>query len=150
MKWLKSQKNKILQSLRKINVASMGFDLLILSTGVSGIIKSSEWINSAPTKFQSVTPFYRNINQMIDLQTVGWFLLISSLLLLSSVFIRTPNEHRLMIIGGLSSGIIYFIYGILAVDQATLYTTYYNNLINGWVQILIAGMGAISLWKTKK
>lgn len=150
MKWFKSQKNKIKRSLSKINIASMGFDILILSTGVSGIIKSSEWINAAPTKFQSVTAFYRSINQIIDLQTVGWFLLISSLLLLSSVFIRTPNEYRLMILGGLFSGIIYFIYGILAVDQATLYTTYYNNLLNGWVQILIAGMGAISLWKTKK
>ena len=137
------------KNLLQLNIATIGFDVLIISTSIIGMIKSIEWINKNTSELKNASIFYYNISEVVDIQIMGWLLLVSCFLLLISVFIRTPNEFRLMILGGLVSGLVYFAFGILAVDNASLYATYYNNLINGWVQIIIAGMGAIGIWKTK-
>ncbi|WP_440868126.1 hypothetical protein [Staphylococcus shinii] len=86
----------------------------------------------------------------MDIQSLGWLLVIASIVLFSAVFIKGSSAYISMIIGGIGIGTIFLFYGLVTVEAATLISTYYTMLTVSIYGYLLAGIGASALWKTKR
>lgn len=92
---------------------------------------------------------YLTISQVIDIQSLGWLMLISAAVLASTIFISGRVRYVSLIIGGFALGSIFLFYGMASTEFANLIATYYTFVTLGLYGYVLAGLGAIALWKTR-
>lgn len=124
-------------------------NLLILLLSVMGIMRGVEFIVRSEQSMKSASNLYIKLSQYADIQVIGWFLVTFSIVLLASIFTKDKTGYVLLLIGGLATGSVHLFYGLVAVEGAKVIATYYTNLTLGIYQYILAGIGVISLWKTK-
>lgn len=125
-------------------------NLLIVLVSLLGFIRGMEWIVRSSHSLQQSSDIYITINQYMDIQSLGWLLVIASIVLFSAVFIKGSSAYISMIIGGIGIGTIFLFYGLVTVEAATLISTYYTMLTVSIYGYLLAGIGASALWKIKR
>lgn len=125
-------------------------NLLIILLSAFGIMRGIEFIVRGESSLQDASEIYIKLSQYADIQTIGWLLVISSLVLLASIFTKGKPAFVLLIIGGLVTGSIHLMYGMIAVDTAKIISTYYTTLTIGLYQYILAVIGVMGLWKTTK
>lgn len=121
--------------------------LLIALTGIRGY----EWIIKGINELKEVSPLYIQMQSVIDIQTLGWFLIISAICLTVSIFAE-KNEYIYInfIIGGLIGSTTHLFFGMASVGSAGLFTTYYSALIMAFALLILALIGVLGLWKKKQ
>lgn len=124
-------------------------NLLILLLSVFGIMRSLEWIIRGNASLKNASEIYVKMSQYIDIQSMGWFLLTASIVLLISIFVRGNTAYTLLIIGGIGAGTANMFYGLLSTESAQLLFTYYSTITIGMYLYILATVGVIGLWKTK-
>lgn len=125
-------------------------NLLIVLVSVLGFVRGMEWIVRSSQSLQQSSDIYITIDQYMDIQSLGWLLVIASIVLFSTVFTKGSPAYISMIIGGIGIGTIFLFYGLVTVGSATLISTYYTMLTVSIYGYLLAGIGALALWKTKR
>lgn len=125
-------------------------NLLIVILSAFGFMRGLEMVIRGENSLQNASNVYLKMSQYADIQSIGWFLITGSIVLLASVFIKGSASYILLIIGGLACGSVHLGYGLLATESAKVIATYYQNLTLGIYQYILAVIGVISLWKTKK
>lgn len=93
---------------------------------------------------------YVTISQVIDLQTLGWLMLISAAVMASTIFISGRVRYVSMVIGGFGLGSIFLFYGMASTEFANLLATYYTFVSLGLYGYILCGLGVIALWRTRK
>lgn len=93
---------------------------------------------------------YVTISQIIDIQSLGWLTLVSAAVLASTIFISGRVRYVSLIIGGFALGSIFLFYGMASTEFANLIATYYTFVTLGLYGYVLAGLGAIALWKTRQ
>lgn len=124
--------------------------LLIVLLSAFGIMRGSEWIVRGEASMKNASKLYIELSQYVDLKSLGWLLVIFSIMLLISVFISSVPAFVLMAISGLVVGSIHVFYGIIATEGAKVVATYYTTLTLGIYQYIICAVGVINLWKIKR
>lgn len=124
--------------------------LFIISIAAFGLMRAFEWISRGKGELKNASDIYVELNKYLDIQTTGWLLLISSIILLAAVFTRGRTTDLLLIIGGLIFGIIQLVYAAIAANDALLLETVYRANLLGVFGIIIVVIGGISLWRTRK
>ncbi|MDK3656277.1 hypothetical protein O0A22_11725 [Staphylococcus pseudintermedius] len=125
-------------------------NLLIILLGVLGLFRGVEMITRDDEVLQNASNVYFRISQYVDIQSLGWLLVISSLILILSVFFKSKSAYTLWIIGGVACGSIHLYYGFVATETAKFINTYYQNITISLYQFILAVMGVCLLWKTDK
>ena len=125
-------------------------NLLILLISILGAIRGFEWITRDNETLVKASKIYVTISQVIDIQTLGWLMLISAAVLLSTIFISDRVRYVSMIIGGFATGTIFIFYGMASTEFANLLATYYTFVTLGLYGYILCGLGGIALWRTKK
>ena len=90
------------------------------------------------------------ISQVIDIQTLGWLMLISAAVMASTIFISGRVRYVSMVIGGFAVGSIFIFYGMASTEFANLVATYYTFVSLGLYGYILCGLGVIALWRTRK
>lgn len=85
----------------------------------------------------------------MDIRTIGWFLLIFSIIVFLSAFFDAPNGYFMLTVGTLGSGVIHITFAMISVETANVPSTYYINMFIGFIQILVSITGVFAVWKTK-
>lgn len=124
--------------------------LLIILLASFGIMRAFEWISRSTAELKHASDIFVGLNQYVDIQTTGWLLLLGSLILLTSVFIRGRAAYILMILGSLIFGFIHLFYAGVASQSALLLETVYRANTLGVFGLLVAGIGVWALWQTMK
>lgn len=133
--------------LKKINTDVLKADILLIFLALLGIIRSLEWIDKSIDELKDISPLYTKMSVYFDVQTMGWFLFTSSLLIVLSVFLKRYSSSILLIIGASIAGSIHLLFGLLSVNGAEMFTTYYTNLSIAIIQFILVFVGVIKLWK---
>lgn len=133
-----------------IKINEIMSNLLILLLSILGLIRAIEWIGRSNEALVKASKIYVTINQIVDIQSLGWLMLISSLVLLSTIFIPGRIKYVSMLIGSASVGFIFLFYGMASTEFANLIATYYTFVTLGLYGLLLSGIGGIALWKTKQ
>lgn len=115
-----------------------------------GAMRALEFIIRGEQSLQNASELYVTLSQYIDIQSMGWGLLIGSVVLLFSVFTKGKTAFILMIVGGGATACIFMFYGMVSVGGAKVVSTYYTSLTLSIYQLIICGTGVYGLWKTKK
>ena len=102
-------------------------NLLIVLVAVLGLMRAIEWIIRSPQALKKSSEIYVQLSAYIDVQTLGWLLLIASSILLLSVFTREIPSYVLLVLGGLGLGTIFCFYGLASAESALFIATYLKN-----------------------
>ncbi|EGQ3068511.1 hypothetical protein KEI82_002452 [Staphylococcus pseudintermedius] len=124
-------------------------NLLIILLSSLGLMRGIEMVLRDDDVLENASSVYSKLSQYIDIQSLGWFLVISSIVLLSSVFCKGKASYLLWVIGGTACGIVHLTYGLIATESAKFINTYYQNVTLSVYQFILASIGVISLWKIK-
>lgn len=124
--------------------------LLIILLCAFGVMRGLEFIIRGESSLQEASDIYIKLSQYADIQTIGWLLVIFSIILLCSIFVNGKPAFVFLIIGGIVTGTIHICYGMIAVDTAKVISTYYTTLTIGLYQYILMIIGVIGLWKTAK
>ncbi|MFT2183910.1 hypothetical protein ACMV51_13055, partial [Enterococcus faecium] len=73
--------------MKKINTSDLMSNLLLLLLAVTGGIRSLEWIDKTVDELEKISPLYTKISLYFDIQTMGWFMLIGSFILIAAMFL---------------------------------------------------------------
>lgn len=125
-------------------------NLLIVLLSAMSAMRGLEFIIRGEKALQNASQLYIKLSQYIDIQSMGWGLLVGSLILLASVFTKGNTAFVFMIIGGGTLSLIFLFHGMVAVDSAKVISTYYTSLTLSIYQFIIFGIGVYGLWKTHK
>lgn len=125
-------------------------NLLIILLSAFGVMRGLEFVIRGDCAMQSASKVYINLSHYADIQSIGWFLLIASVVMLCSVFMKGKGAYILLIIGSLCAGSVFLFYGMVATESAKVIATYYTTITIGLYQYILAGIGVISLWKIIK
>ena len=125
-------------------------NLLILLISILGAIRGFEWISRDGETLVKASKIYLTISQVIDLQTLGWLMLISAAVMISTIFISDRIRYVSMVIGGFAVGSIFIFYGMASTEFANLVATYYTFVTLGLYGYILCGLGVIALWRTRK
>lgn len=125
-------------------------NLLILLISILGAIRGFEWIARDGETLVKASKIYVTIGQIIDVQSLGWLMLVSAAVLASTVFISGRVRYVSLVIGGFALGSIFLFYGMASTEFANLIATYYTFVSIGLYGYVLAGLGAIALWKTRR
>lgn len=123
---------------------------LIVLLSAFGFMRGSEFITRGEKSLQNASELYVKLSQYIDIQSMGWGLLLGSIILLGAVFNKNKTAFILMIIGGAITASIHMFYGLVAVEGAKVIATYYTTLTISIYEFLICGIGVYGLWKNNK
>lgn len=134
-------------TMRKINTTDLMSNLLLLLLAVTGGIRSFEWIDKTVDELEEISPLYTKISLYFDIQTMGWFMLIGSFLLIAAMFSDGKIYAIFVILGNSLSGFIHVLFGLLSVSGAEMFTTYYINLSIGIIQFILVAIGVLILCK---
>lgn len=124
--------------------------LLIVLLASFGLMRAFEWTSRSSEQLKQASDIYITLDKYMDIQTVGWILLIGSIILLASVFTRGMKAHVMMVVGSLTFGIINLYYGAAASQDALLIETVYRSNLLGVFGLIVASIGVWSLWQTTK
>lgn len=133
--------------LKKINTDVLKSDILLIFLALLGIIRSLEWIDKSIDELKDISPLYTKMSVYFDVQTMGWFLFISSVLIVLSAFLKKFSSSILLIIGASIAGSIHLLFGLLSVKGAEMFTTYYTNLSIAIIEFILVFVGVIKIWK---
>lgn len=125
-------------------------NLLILLISILGALRGFEWISRDNETLVKASKIYLTIGQVIDLQTLGWLMLISAAVMASTIFISGRVRYVSMVIGGFAVGSIFIFYGMASTEFANLVATYYTFVTLGLYGYILCGLGVIALWRTRK
>ena len=125
-------------------------NLLIVLVSVLGFMRGLEWVVRSNEVLKDSSDIYIKLSQFMDINTLGWLLIIGSIVLFISVFVKKETGYILLVIGGFSVGTCFLMYGMISVETATLLSTYYTMISIGLYDYVIASIGGIALWKIKK
>ena len=125
-------------------------NLLILLISILGAIRGFEWITRDSETLVKASKIYLTIAQVMDIQTLGWFMLISAAVMASTIFISGRVRYVSMVIGGFATGSIFLFYGMASTEFANLIATYYTFISIGLYGYILCGLGVIALWRTRK
>ncbi len=125
-------------------------NLLILLISILGAIRGLEWIARDGETLVKASKIYVTIGQIIDVQSLGWLMLISAAVLASTIFISGRVKYVSLVIGGFATGSIFLFYGMASTEFANLIATYYTFVSIGLYGYVLAGLGAIALWRTRQ
>ena len=113
-------------------------------------MRGLEWVVRSNEVLKNSSDIYIKLSQFMDIDTLGWLLIIASIILFLSVFVKKETGYILLIIGGFSVGTCFLMYGMISVETATLLSTYYTMISIGLYGYVLASIGGIALWKIKK
>ena len=133
-----------------IKIHEIMSNLLILFISILGAIRGFEWISRDNETLVKASKIYLTISQVIDLQTLGWLMLISVAVMASTIFISGRARYVSMVIGGFATGSIFIFYGMASTEFANLVATYYTFVTLGLYGYILCGLGVIALWRTRK
>ena len=125
-------------------------NLLILFISILGAIRGFEWITRDGETLVKPSKIYVTISQIIDVQSLGWLMLVSAAVLASTIFISGRIRYVSLVIGGFATGSIFLFYGMASTEFANLIATYYTFVSIGLYGYVLAGLGAIALWRTRQ
>lgn len=125
-------------------------NLLILLISILGAIRGFEWIARDGETLVKASKIYVTIGQVIDVQSLGWLMLVSAAVLVSTIFISGRVRYVSLVIGGFATGSIFLFYGMASTEFANLIATYYTFVSIGLYGYVLAGLGAIALWRTRR
>ena len=125
-------------------------NLLILLISILGAIRGFEWITRDNETLVKASKIYVTISQVIDVQTLGWLMLISAAVMISTIFISGRVRYVSMVIGGFGLGSIFIFYGMASTEFANLLATYYTFVSLGLYGYILCGLGVIALWRTRR
>lgn len=123
--------------------------LFVILLSSIGVIRSIDWIITGSHRLKDVSELYIKLSSIVDINILGWLLLVASVILFASQFCNERIESWLVILGGLVCGTIHLLYGMVSVDSSNLATTYYNGLLIAVMQYLLVFTGVVNIWKTK-
>lgn len=124
--------------------------LLVVLISVLGFMRGLEWVVRSSEVLRNSSDIYVKLSQFMDIDTLGWLLIIASIVLFLSVFVKKEAGYILLIIGGFSVGTCFLMYGMVSVENATLISTYYTMISIGLYAYVLASIGGIALWKMRK
>lgn len=133
-----------------IKINEIMSNLLILLVAILGAIRGIEWVVRSNETLVKASKIYVTISQVIDIQSLGWLMLISAAVLASTIFISGRVRYISLVIGGFGLGSIFLFYGMASTEFANLIATYYTFVSLGLYGYVLAGLGAIALWKTRQ
>lgn len=125
-------------------------NLLILLVAILGAIRGIEWVLRSNETLVKASKIYITISQIIDIQSLGLLMLISSVVLVSTIFISGRIRYVSLVIGGFALGSIFLFYGMASTEFANLIATYYTFVSLGLYGYVLAGLGVIALWRTRR
>lgn len=125
-------------------------NLLILLIAILGAIRGFEWITKDSETLVKASKIYLTIAEIMDVQTLGWLMLISAAVIASTIFISGRARYVSMVIGGFATGTIFIFYGMASTEFANLIATYYTFISIGLYGYILCGLGVIALWRTRK
>lgn len=125
-------------------------NLLIVLLGAMGLMRGAELIIRSENSLQRSARLYTELSQYVNLQSIGWFLVTASIVLITSVFVKGRTAYILMLIGGICAGSVHIFYGLVATEGAKVVATYYTTLTIGIYQYIIATVGVMGIWKNSK
>ena len=125
-------------------------NLLILLIAILGAIRGFEWITRDSETLVKASKIYLTIAEIMDVQTLGWLMLISAVVIASTIFISGRARYVSMVIGGFATGTIFIFYGMASTEFANLIATYYTFISIGLYGYILCGLGVITLWRTRK
>lgn len=117
---------------------------------ILGAIRGIEWVARSNETLVKASKIYVTISQIIDIQSLGWLMLISAAVLASTIFISGRIRYVSLVIGGFALGSIFLFYGMASTEFANLIATYYTFVSVGLYGYVLAGLGVIALWKTRR
>ena len=136
--------------MNTIKINEIMSNLLILIVAILGAIRGIEWIARDGETLVKASKIYLTISQIVDIQSLGLLMLISSAVLLSTIFISGRVRYVSLIIGGFATGSIFLFYGMASTEFANLMATYYTFVTLGLYGYVLAGLGVIALWRTRQ
>lgn len=113
-------------------------------------MRGSEMVIRGENSMQSAAKLYIKLSEYVDIQSIGWLLLMSSVLLVFAAFTENKTSFLLLAIGGLSAGTVHIFYGLVAVEGAKVVATYYTTLTLGIYEYILCAVGVMGLWKLNK
>lgn len=125
-------------------------NLLILMIVAMAFMRAYEWVVRSSAKLEQLSDIYATMSHVIDINSAGWLLLIASVTLGASIFVGGRGGQALLLIGGLGVGSIMIMYSMIASANALLFATSYTVGTIGIASLLIAAMGGIALWNSRK
>lgn len=135
-----------------LNLNTVEVELLLLNIMISGmgVIKGYAWIAADKNYLQDASPIYIKMAKYMDIQAVGWLLLIVSIVLFLSEFMKEKAQQYMFSISTFIGSIIHITYAMIGVGSANIFTTYYTSMLVGIVMFIMFVMGVLELWKTKR
>lgn len=138
------------QKLLNINTVEVELLLLTILTSGMGAVKGYAWIVSDEDYLEGASPIYVKMSQYVDIQSAGWLLLIASIVLFLSEFMKENAQKYMYIISAFFGSIVNLMYGMMGVGNANIFTTYYTSMLIGIVMFIMFMIGVLELWKMKR
>lgn len=134
-----------------LNINTVEVELLLLNIIISGmgVIKGYAWIAADKDYLQDASPIYVKMAEYLDIQAMGWLLLIVSIVLFLSEFMKEKAQQYMFAISTFIGSIINITYAMIGVGSANIFTTYYTSMLVGIVMFIMFVMGVLNIWKTK-
>ncbi|WP_433912374.1 hypothetical protein [Staphylococcus sp. LKG3-3] len=135
-----------------LNINSIEVELLLLNvlTSGMGVIRAYAWIATEKNSLENTSPIYVKMNEYMDIQAMGWLLMIASIVLFLSEFMKETAQKYMYIISTFIGSIVNVLFGMIGVDNANIFTTYYTSMLVGIVMFIMFMLGVLDLWKTKR
>lgn len=135
-----------------MNINSIEIELLLLNvlTSGMGVIRAYAWITTEKSNLENASPIYVKMNEYMDIQAMGWLLMIASIVLFFSEFMKETAQKYMYIISTFIGSVINMLFGMIGVDNANIFTTYYTSMLVGIVMFIMFMLGVLDLWKTKR
>lgn len=131
---------------QKIIMANLAILMIVVMSGM----RAFEWLTRSTEKLEQLSDIYIVMSHVMDIQSAGWLLLIFSLTLGASIFVRGRGGQLLLIIGGSGVGLMMTFYSMVASANALLFATSYTVGTLGVAALIVAVLGGISLWRTRE
>lgn len=134
-----------------LNINSIEIELLLLNIMISGmgVIRSYAWITADEDYLENASPIYIKMSEYMDIQAMGWLLMIASIVLFLSEFMKETAQKYMYVVSTFVGSIIHVVYAMIGVENANIFTTYYTSMLVGIVMFIMFMLGVLDIWKTK-
>lgn len=135
-----------------LNINTVEVELLLLNIMISGMgmIKSYAWIAADEDYLEDASLIYVKMAHYIDVQAMGWLLMIASIVLFLSEFMKEKAQQYMFVISTFIGSVINITYAMIGVGSANIFTTYYTSMLVGIIMFIMFMLGVLDLWKTKR
>ena len=134
-----------------LNINSVEVELLLLNIMISGmgVIRGYAWIVADRDYLEDASPIYIKMAQYMDIQAIGWLLLIVSIVLFLSEFMKEKAQQYMFVVSTFIGSVINIVYAMIGVENANIFTTYYTSMLVGIIMFIMFMLGVLNIWKTK-